>query len=149
MTGTIAVSCPAMLTTKVSSTRRLTSEIPADVTITLASYNNIQGLVLKGGITFPVVAINKVFGPLWQVDEVTASGSVTDPFTKLVYKLSITLQPEWTFGPLALPCKAKGTLFLPEGGATIIQRYPFVWASYTGSGKWTVAPVTAFGTVSL
>jgi hypothetical protein len=133
--GKIVVRCPKMDTFRVSSTRRKTSQIQADVEIIMVS----PPAYFTGQITFPVCNINKVFGPLWQVEEVTASGMVGDSNVFL----SMTLKPEWTFGPLALPVQAFGTF----GPYRVKMRYPFVWASLTGPGKWTVAACQANGEV--
>lgn len=92
-----------------------------------------------GQITFPVCNINKIFGPLWQVEKVTASGMLKD----WNIFLSMTLEPEWTLGPLALPVKASGTFGIYD----VALRFPWAWASFTGPGKWTVNPVKAEGIV--
>jgi hypothetical protein len=135
--GKIVVSCPAMLTTRVSRSERKTSEISAYTEVTLPG-----GDVLRGSVIFPECRILKKFGLLWQVEQVTAKGFVSGN------RIEITLVPEWTFGPLALPCKASGFISMLPNSPYINMVFPWAWSTFSGPGKWTVNPVVAYGSVT-
>jgi hypothetical protein len=131
--GTAVVHCPPMLTVRTGKDTRTTTELPAPTDVVAP-----DGTVLAGLVTFPPVTIDKVFGPLWKVRSVEAKGTIGP------YQASITLEPEWTVFMLALPCKASGTI----GPWKFIGRFPFVFASWTGPGKWTVAACEGEGTLT-
>ena len=91
-----------------------------------------------GELRFPPCFINKIFGLLWQVEQVTAKGMFS------IFDLTLTLYPEATLGPLAFPVRAIGAI----GTWKVQAMFPFCWAAWTGPKSWTVQAVTAYGTIS-
>jgi len=96
-------------------------------------------ILISDTVIFPVCSIRKKLGLIWQVDEVTGRWRI----------IEVTLQPEpeWLFASLAFSVKAYGRLLDRPG--VIDMTFPRVGSSYTGPKCWTVAPVTAKGTVTI